>query len=410
MKKDAVQNERDRISARKASQDEIASVTGFTNVSVNILLQAEVKSRQNSSHGMYNGIGGVADQPLTDYEIANKQLATIGDIGESMRTQLMILVNWAKYIPAFGDLSLDDQVALLRAHAGEHLLLGVARRSMKLHGMLLLGNDMIIPRDPRDLGTAWINETQDAAVREIGVRVMTELVEPFRSINLDETEFACLKAIVFFDPTARGLHDIQKIKRLRDQVQINLEDYISDRQYETRGRFGQILLTLPSLQSINIGMIEQITLAHTYGGAHIDNLLEEMLLGGAVPYNNQGNSSSGAAGGAVVASNPPSPMNPNSPQDANMPQPQSNGTLMNLAVQAQPRHLPDVCVGQPMSNPASPAPPSYGAENQHNQSVRVTLTNATLPSLITAVDQQQDQHHLHHAHYAHQQLIHQRKY
>ena len=70
-------------------------------------------------------------------------------------------------------------------------------------------------------------------------------------------------------------------------TQINLEDYISDRQYETRGRFGQILLTLPSLQSINIQMIEQISLAHTYGGAHIDNLLEEMLLGGAVPYNNQ---------------------------------------------------------------------------------------------------------------------------
>ena len=39
------------------------------------------------------------------------KLATIGDIGESMRTQLMILVNWAKYIPAFGDLSLDDQVS-----------------------------------------------------------------------------------------------------------------------------------------------------------------------------------------------------------------------------------------------------------------------------------------------------------
>ena len=48
-------------------------------------------------------------------------------------------------------------------------------------------------------------------------------------------------------------------------------------------------------------------------------------------FGQQGNSSSGAAGGAVVASNPPSPMNPNSPQDATMPQPQSNGTLMNLA-------------------------------------------------------------------------------
>ena len=49
---------------------------------------------------------------------------------------------------------------------------------------------------------------------------MTELVEPFRSINLDETEFACLKAIVFFDPTARGINDIQKIKKLRYQVQV----------------------------------------------------------------------------------------------------------------------------------------------------------------------------------------------
>ncbi len=49
---------------------------------------------------------------------------------------------------------------MLRAHAGEHLLLGVARRSMKLHGILLLGNDMIIPRDVREFGNVWRNETQ----------------------------------------------------------------------------------------------------------------------------------------------------------------------------------------------------------------------------------------------------------
>ena len=58
------------------------------------------------------------------------------------------------------ELVLDDQVALLRAHAGEHLLLGLARRSMNLNSILLLGNDMIIPRDPRDWGTAWITEQQ----------------------------------------------------------------------------------------------------------------------------------------------------------------------------------------------------------------------------------------------------------
>jgi hypothetical protein len=46
-----------------------------------------------------------------------------------------------------------------------------------------------------------------------------------------------------------------------------LEDYISDRQYDTRGRFGEILLTLPSLQSITWQMIEQINCAKTYGVA-----------------------------------------------------------------------------------------------------------------------------------------------
>lgn len=59
----------------------------------------------------------------------------------------MILVEWAKIIQPFSELSLDDQVALLRAHAGEHLLLGVARRSMHLKDVLLLGNNYIITRN-----------------------------------------------------------------------------------------------------------------------------------------------------------------------------------------------------------------------------------------------------------------------
>lgn len=38
------------------------------------------------------------------------------------------------------------QVALLRAHAGEHLLLGCARRSLHLSDVLLLGNNCIITK------------------------------------------------------------------------------------------------------------------------------------------------------------------------------------------------------------------------------------------------------------------------
>lgn len=60
----------------------------------------------------------------------------------------------------------------------------------------------------------------------------------------------------------------------------NLEDYISDKLYDSRGRFGEILLLLPVLQSITWQMIQQIEVAKMIGVAHIDNLLQEMLLGG----------------------------------------------------------------------------------------------------------------------------------
>lgn len=67
---------------------------------------------------------------------------------------------------------------------------------------------------------------------------------------------------------------------MRYQVQVSLEDYINDRQYDCRGRFGELLLLLPTLQSITWQMIEQLQFIKLCGLAKIDNLLQEMLLGG----------------------------------------------------------------------------------------------------------------------------------
>ena len=85
--------------------------------------------------------------------------------------------------------------------------------------------------------------------------------------------------MIFFSE-AKGLTDPQKVKGFRYQIQVNLEDYINDRQYDSRGRFGEILLLLPALQSITWQMIEQIQFAKLFGMARIDSLLQEMLLGG----------------------------------------------------------------------------------------------------------------------------------
>lgn len=51
--------------------------------------------------------------PILNGDIRTKKVATITDVCESMKQQLLVLVEWAKYIPAFCDLPLDDQVRLL---------------------------------------------------------------------------------------------------------------------------------------------------------------------------------------------------------------------------------------------------------------------------------------------------------
>lgn len=255
MKKEAVQNERDRISVRRTSYDDLAQNGAL---SVSTLLNAEILSRT------------VPSSPVGGEDLSLRKIATADDVCESMKQQLLILVEWAKYIPCFCELPLDDQVALLRAHAGEHLILGLARRSMRHNDVLLLGNNGIIPRN-----------TTEVEIAPVAMRILDELVTPLREVQIDDSEFACLKAIVFFDPGARGLSMPSKIKSFRYQVHVNLEDYINDRQYDSRGRFGEILLLLPALQSIAWKMIEQIQFAKILGVARIDNLLQEMLLGGA---------------------------------------------------------------------------------------------------------------------------------
>ncbi|XP_004519327.1 transcription factor HNF-4 homolog isoform X2 [Ceratitis capitata] len=269
MKKEAVQNERDRISCRRTSNEDPDPGNGLSVIS---LVKAEIESRQSKA--------GAAMETNPNEDLSNKQFASINDVCESMKQQLLTLVEWAKHIPAFNDLQLDDQVALLRAHAGEHLLLGLSRRSMHLKDVLLLGNNCVITKHCPD---ARLSPNLD--ISRIGARIIDELVFALRDVNIDDTELACIKALVFFDPNAKGLNEPQRIKTLRHQILNNLEDYVSDRQYESRGRFGEILLILPVLQSITWQMIEQIQFAKIFGVAHIDSLLQEMLLGGELADN-----------------------------------------------------------------------------------------------------------------------------
>lgn len=71
-------------------------------LSVKFLLKAEMLSRQ---------VTAALDEVTNDNDLSNKQFASIHDVCDSMKQQLLILVEWAKSIPNFAELQLDDQVS-----------------------------------------------------------------------------------------------------------------------------------------------------------------------------------------------------------------------------------------------------------------------------------------------------------
>ena len=73
-------------------------------MSVQALLDADSRTR----HGKFGDVISVKEQ-LSDYEICSKQLASIIDIGNSMKHQLHQLIEWFKSLGIFNELCLDDQ-------------------------------------------------------------------------------------------------------------------------------------------------------------------------------------------------------------------------------------------------------------------------------------------------------------
>ncbi|XP_024858486.1 hepatic nuclear factor 4, beta isoform X2 [Kryptolebias marmoratus] len=247
MRKEAVQNERDCIITPRAKGQTVRTL------SISVLLQAEVSVQQFP----------VLPSPQSR-DISSKKTACVGDVFESMKQQLLLLVEWAKHIPEFCSLQIDDRVTLLRTHSAEHLILGAARRSLPYNNVILLGNDFVIPLRGAEL-----------EVTRVALRIQEELVKPLRELDITDKEFACLRAIVFFAPDCPGLESPQVIQHLRLQAHIQLEESTC----EQRGRFGELLLILPPLQSVAWQMVETLHLAQLLGEARMDSLLQEMLLG-----------------------------------------------------------------------------------------------------------------------------------
>ncbi|CDW56847.1 hepatocyte nuclear factor 4 beta, partial [Trichuris trichiura] len=262
MRKEAVQNERDQIKRRSGDQQDGTSTSAIQCLS--LLLGAEPVSSPIRATVITNTSNG---HPEKSAKAATK-LATLTDIADAIKQQLLLLIEWAKTLPTFHSLALEDQV--------EHLLLSVARRSIPYRDILLLNNDAFIPR-------SYSSQLHD--INQVIFRVLDELVEPMRELNADDTEYACLKALLFFNPNTHGLKSNKEIKEVRQKVLLGLQAYCNRSDKSGNLRFGNLLLLLPPLQAMSQQFVEDLQLVTIFGICRVDKLLDELLLTATQPRN-----------------------------------------------------------------------------------------------------------------------------
>uniref|UniRef100_A0A3P8VB66 Retinoid X receptor beta n=1 Tax=Cynoglossus semilaevis TaxID=244447 RepID=A0A3P8VB66_CYNSE len=186
----------------------------------------------------------------------------VTNICQTADKQLFALVEWAKRIPHFSELPLDDQVILLRAGWNELLIASFSHRSIAMKDGVLLASEL---------------QRNSAGVGAIFDRVLTELVNKMRDMQMDKTELGCLRAIVLFNPDAKGLSNTSEVELLREKVYASLEAYCKQKYPEQQGRFAKLLLRLPALRSIGLKCLEHLFFFKLIGDTPIDTFLMEML-------------------------------------------------------------------------------------------------------------------------------------
>ncbi|XP_044161763.1 retinoic acid receptor RXR-beta isoform X2 [Bufo gargarizans] len=246
----AVQEERQRGREREGEAEYSGSIN--EEMPVEKILEAELAVEQKSDQSLEGG--GSPSDPVTNIcQAADKQLFT--------------LVEWAKRIPHFSELLLDDQVILLRAGWNELLIASFSHRSISVKDGILLATGLHVHR----------NSAHSAGVGAIFDRVLTELVSKMRDMRMDKTELGCLRAIILFNPDAKGLSNPGDVEVLREKVYASLESYCKQKYPDQQGRFAKLLLRLPALRSIGLKCLEHLFFFKLIGDTPIDTFLMEML-------------------------------------------------------------------------------------------------------------------------------------
>ncbi|XP_070834897.1 estrogen receptor 2b isoform X2 [Chaetodon trifascialis] len=244
--------------------------------------------------------------------------------------ELVLMISWAKKIPGFVELSLADQIHLLKCCWLEILMLGLMWRSVDHPGKLIFSPDFKLNREEGQC-VEGIMEIFD---------MLLAATSRFRELKLQREEYVCLKAMILLNSnlctsspqTAEELESRNKLLRLLDSVIDALVWAISklglSSQQQTL-RLGHLTMLLSHIRHVSNKGMDHLSTMKRKNVVLVYDLLLEML---------DANTSSSSSQPSSSPSSDTFSDQQQYPQPASHLQPGSDQTAAGHA--AMPRHGP----------------------------------------------------------------------
>ncbi|KAI8778746.1 photoreceptor-specific nuclear receptor [Biomphalaria glabrata] len=180
---------------------------------------------------------------------------------------LLACVTWARLLPAFTALNDSDKKILLEATWAELFVLLAAERGLHFDTSYFLAHmDLTSDDHPKQNQLLVICYSQLQEVKDI--------LQSFRLLTVDMTEWSCLRSIVLFRYYARGLKSTAEVQRLHEKAHLTLMSHCT-RVYPTDVlRTNRLLLLLPRLRDMSTDIVRAAFFRH---GTPQDRAVERIL-------------------------------------------------------------------------------------------------------------------------------------
>ncbi|XP_043493612.1 nuclear receptor subfamily 2 group E member 1 [Polistes fuscatus] len=234
-------------------------------------------------HPAYCNMLGLPKVPITIGELPIYPLIstiTVESICEQAARLLFLNIKWTRDLIAGTELEIEDQLILLKSSWRELFLLATAQLLPSLDPTLLI---------PRAGGGP---QEQNLAVEVSNFR---NTIAAFTEVNLDQHEYACIRAIVLFktgldnypvpssgnscsgSPSSNNgnlSNGAATIVRLHESAQLALGQRLSGALGVLRLR--KVLLLLPSLKSVSAHAITELFFKRTIGHIPMEKIICDM--------------------------------------------------------------------------------------------------------------------------------------